>query len=108
MDLGKPGNDKTDVIWAAKKNGKTGVVTLLERFKENPDETRHATRVELGFGDALAAKVFALVVFVSDGLLQVNDTATPPPAARFFSAASQLPLEPKRCSAIAWWDQPRR
>jgi len=36
--------------------------------------------------------MFALVVFVSDGLLQAKDT-TPSPAARFFSIASQLPLE---------------
>ena len=49
-------------------------------------------RVELGLLDALAAEMFSLVVFVSDGLLQVNDT-TPSPATRFFSIASQLPLE---------------
>jgi len=68
------------------------VVTLLERFKENPDETRHAARMELGFTDELAAGMFALLVFVSDGLLQVNDIA-PSPAARFFSIAVQFPLE---------------
>ena len=49
-------------------------------------------RVELGFVDKLAAEMFALVVFVSDGLLQVKDT-TPSPAARFFTVAAQLPLE---------------
>ena len=47
MDLGKPGDvGKTDAIGAAKKYGKTGVVTLLERLQENPLETRHAVRVE--------------------------------------------------------------
>jgi len=93
MDLGTPGEaDKTDVIWEAKKNGKTEVVTLLERFKSDAAKTRHAMRVELGFVDELAAEMFALVVFVSDGLLQINDT-TPSPAARFFSIAAQLPLE---------------
>ena len=50
-------------------------------------------RVEVGWYDDLAAEMFALVVFVSDGLLQFNDTTTPSPAARFFSIASQLPLE---------------
>ena len=50
-------------------------------------------RVELGLLDALAAEMFALVVFVSDGLMQINDTTTPSPAARFFSVAAQLPLE---------------
>ena len=54
-------------------------------------ETRHDVRVELGFVDELAA--FALVVFVSDGLLQTNETTTPSPAARLFRIAAQLPLE---------------
>ena len=35
--------------------------------------------------------MFALVVFVSDGLLQISDTTTT--AARFFSIARRLPLE---------------
>jgi len=37
--------------------------------------------------------MFALVVFVSDGLLQINDTATLSPAARLFKIARRLPLE---------------
>ena len=69
------------------------MVALLERFKENPVETRHAVRIEIGWYDYLAAEVFASVVFVSDGLQQINDTTTPSPAARFFSIATQLPLE---------------
>jgi len=92
MDLGTPGDHYQDPISAAKKQGKTEVVTLLERFKENPEETRHAMRVELGLLDEMAAEMFALVVFVCDGLLQVKDT-TPSPAARFFSIAKRLPLE---------------
>jgi len=94
MDLGTPGDvDSPDAIGEAKKRGKTEVVTLLERFKENPLETRHAMRVELGFHDALAAEMFALVVFVSDGLLQIKVTTTPSPAARYFAIVAQLPLE---------------
>ena len=50
-------------------------------------------RVKLGFLDDLAAETFALVVFVSDGLLQISDTTTSTPAARFFNIARQLPLE---------------
>jgi len=90
MDLGKPGDEKTDAIGSAMKKGETEVVTLLERFKENPNETRHATRLELGLPDELAVEMFAMVVFVSDGLLQVKDTT---PAARFFSISTRLPLE---------------
>jgi len=94
MDLGKPGDvDKTDAIGVAKNHGRTEAVTLLERFKNNPEETRRAMRVELGCLDDVAAEMFALVVFVSDGLLQINDTTTPSPATRYFSIAAQLPLE---------------
>ena len=93
MDLGKPGDiDKTDAIGAAKKDGKTEVVSLLERFKSDAAKTRHDMRVELGWYDEAAAEMFALVVFVSDGLLQVNET-TLTPAARFFEMARRLPLE---------------
>jgi len=93
MDLGKPGDiHKTDAIGGAKEEGKTKVATLLERFKNDATRTRHAVRVELGVLDELAAQLFAMVVFVSDGLLQINDT-TPSPAARYFSIARQLPLE---------------
>jgi len=93
MDLGKPGDAKTDAIGEANKRGHTEVVTLLERFKENPEEPRHALRLEVGWYDEAAAEMFALVVFVSDGLLRTRDQSTSVPAARFFSIATQLPLE---------------
>ena len=94
MDLGKPGDiGRTDAIGTAKKNAYAEVVTLLKRFKSDAAQTRHAIRVELGFIDELAAEMFAMVVLVSDELLQVNDATTPSPAARFFSVAAQLPLE---------------
>ena len=54
--------------------------------------TRHSVRVEIGWYKPAAAKMFALVVFVSDGLLQIKDT-TLSPAARFFTIARSLPLE---------------
>jgi len=93
VDLGKPGDvDKTDAFGRAKQSGKTEVATLLESFKANPLETRYVIRVELGLVDGLAAEMFALVVFVSDGLLQINET-TPTPAARYFNIARRLPLE---------------
>ena len=94
MDLGEPGDvGKRDIIREAKRNGKTEIATLLERFKEKPDDTRHAVQVELGCLDEQTAEMFALVVFVSDGLLQVKITKTATPAARYFTIASQLPLE---------------
>jgi len=48
MDLGKPGDEKTDAIGEAKKGGKTEVVTLLERFKCDASKTRDEVRMELG------------------------------------------------------------
>ena len=90
MDLGTPEElYKDDEIWVAMTKG----MALLERFKENPEETRYTTRVELGYLDELAAEVFALVVFVSDGLLRIRDQNTSVPTVRFFAIATQLPLE---------------
>ena len=101
MDLGQPGNERTDAIGGAKIAGKTEVVALFERFKEKPVATRHHLRVELGMIDEMAAEMFALVVFVSDGLLQISQTSTP--ASQFFTIASQLPLELQMvlCSRVA-------
>ena len=95
LDLGTPGDlNQTDAIGKAKDRGRTEMVTLLERFKENPAEARHIVRVQLGLVDEPAAEMFALVVFVSDGLLQVKKLVdSTPPAARFFRISTQLPLE---------------
>jgi len=94
MDLGKPADiHRTDAIGAAKKYGHAEVVTLLERFESDSTKTRHAMRVELGWYDEAAAEMFAMVVFVSDGLLQVNETTSLSPAARYFKIARRLPLE---------------
>jgi len=93
MDLGDPGDYFTDALWRAnERRDKSGAVPLLERFKENQEETRHAMRVELGWYDELAAEMFAMVVFVSDGLLQMKDPA-PTPASKFFNIARKVPLE---------------
>ena len=111
MDLGQPGDIyKTDAIGGAttpmmeeleteedhqeRVSRCEEVVALLERYQENPVETRYAVRVELGCVDELAAETLALVVFVSDGFLQINkgEEATTL-GARFFTIASQLPLE---------------
>ena len=94
MDLGKPGDiDKTDAIGKAKQYEYSEVVTLLESFKDNPVKTRYQVRVKLGLVDETAAEMFARVVFVSDGLLQIKNTTTTTPAATFFNIARSLPLE---------------
>jgi len=95
MDLGTPGDDETDVTDRAKKRRRTEVATLLERFQSDATQTRHAMRVEIGWYDETAARIFALVVFVSDGLLKTKATGVKAGAKRtqFLNMATSLPLE---------------
>jgi hypothetical protein len=98
MNLGEPGNWE-DATGIAREKNKTEVLSLLERFTLNQEKTRHEIRVELGgFLGELAAEMFALVVFVSDGLLEIKgNTEELSPAsqavARFFVTARRLPME---------------
>jgi len=91
LDTGKPGDDKSDAVQAAKNRRNSIITTLLEYFRENPEGATHDARVELGFHDEMASQVFASVIFVSDGLLHLK--ATDNRGARFFTIASRLPLE---------------
>jgi len=95
MYLGESNDWETDALYAARRERKPEVITLLQRFRENPGVTRYAVGLELGFSEEMAAEVFALVVFVSDGLLEIRQTvtATAASATRLFSIAAQLPLE---------------
>ena len=95
VDLGILGDWKVDVVRRAMNKRHGDVATLLKRFKKFPGETRHQVRVELGLVDELAAEMFALVIFFSDGLLQIKKRVNTKskPAARFFRIASRLPLE---------------
>jgi len=83
----------------ARKEKRSEIVSLLERFMANPALTRHDLCVRLGVLDDLAAEVFALVVFLCDDLLQLKPAshlaATPDhtAASRFFTIAKRLPME---------------
>ena len=67
---------------------------MLERFIDNLTLTRHEIRVKLGMLDELAAEVFALTVFLCDGLLQLKPASHPAAAAtRFFAMAKRLSME---------------
>jgi len=89
--LGEAGNEKTDPVGQAREANEGELAELLERFRGNPEETRYAVRLDIGWFDERAAEVFALSVFVSDGLLLVKET--PNQATRFFRLIRQLPLE---------------
>ena len=95
MDFGQPGISQTDIMGQAVRKKEDGMVRLLKRFKNNPEETRFEVRIGLCWHAEAAAEIFALVVFVSDGLLEIRnpDLATAEQASRFFFIATQLPLE---------------
>ena len=72
------------------------VADLLTRFLENPGRVRHQIRLTLRLQDEIAVELFAMVVFLCDGLLKpITDTPPPDlqPASRFFAIVSRLPIE---------------
>ena len=70
------------------------MTSFIKSFALNPSGMRHAVRLNIGWYDDLAAEVFARVVFLSDGLLQLKKaTEARPLTIRFFRIAGQLPLE---------------
>ena len=102
---GRDGKDYT-ALEIARMYNHTEVVSLLERFIANPTQTRHELRVKLGVLDELAAEVFALTVFLCDGLLQLKPararrtcptsavaTAAAAATTRFFLIVEKLPME---------------
>ena len=87
-----------EALEIAKEDKWTDVALLLERFMANLSQTRHELRVRLGVLDECAAEVFALIVFLCDGLLQIkpafpNPAADPSAVLRFFVIAKSLPLD---------------
>jgi len=71
---------------------------LLEKFMVNPAQIRHELQVKLGVLDEFAAEIFALTVFLCDGLLQLRPptlitSSSNPAAVRFFTIAKRLPME---------------
>jgi len=51
LDLGEPGNEKTDAIGRAENLKKLEAASLLKRFKANPAKTRAAVKKELRIKD---------------------------------------------------------
>lgn len=88
MNLGEPGNEKSDAVLAARREEKTAVVTLLEQFRENPEETRSQVRKELGIickstyflqvSELPLTPLFFFPLFLSLSL-QVSRWSLPPP-----------------------------
>jgi len=120
MDLGQPGVWTIDAIGVAKRNPNSAneqeqeqeeqeeeeeeeeeeerarsaeMISFLERFRDNPDDTRWQVRLELGYYDVLAAEVLAPIVFLCDGLVRIREHRSQEDAARFLMIASKVPLE---------------
>jgi len=94
--VGRYLHPRNDAIGAAIESGNAATVFLLLEFKSNPSRTRFRLKIELGFKTELAAALFALVVFLCDGLLVLcpeYHTFKERRAVRFFAIAAQLPLE---------------
>ena len=85
--------ESTTAIEIAREKDNFDVEILLERFITDPAQTRHEVRVRLGVLNELAAEVFALTVFMCDGLLQLKPALAATSATRFFTIASKLPIE---------------
>jgi ankyrin repeat protein len=47
LDLGEPGNEKTDAIGVARSEREDEVISLLERFNSYPEKTRNEVKMEL-------------------------------------------------------------
>jgi len=77
IDLGDPGNVKTDAIGEAAKANRAKVVALLRRFKENPRQTANEARRDLG----LEGKQ----VWPFEGLLLQGDSLSPLRSLSLFS-----------------------
>jgi hypothetical protein len=95
LNLGQEGNIDTDAILAARVSSAywhKETEVLLRLFRTRPEEARLEARWMLGLQNKYAAKIFAPVVFLSEGLLRV----TPGPltsARRFFAIMLRLPME---------------
>jgi ankyrin repeat protein len=69
------------------------IVQLLEDFNRDPEGVRHRVRKDTGWYNERAAGFLAPVVFLSDGLVRINNVRRPNGGRKFLKIISQLPLE---------------
>jgi len=69
-----------------------GIVDLLDSFEVNRDAMRQSLRRLPNIRGFFVNRVFALVVFTTDGFLAVGDAASPE-VRRFFSIVEKFPIE---------------
>ena len=78
----------------ARTNNKREMAELLSNFASDKVQTRLMVRLELKLHHVLAAELFALVVFLSDGYFVLSDEVVASSAGtRFFAMVRRLPME---------------
>jgi len=88
------GDGPFTVLEIARRQAEGDTLALLERYTLDPATTRHEVRLELGFQRSCAAELFALIVFLCEGLLEVHRLTLPSSRGdSFFRVAMQLPME---------------
>jgi len=92
FELRGKGDNAQECISYAKKTGFFDLALLLENFTVNPIQKRDEIRKEIGWYDERAAEIFARVIFLSDGLLEIR-TNSEEKTTRFFNITRQLPME---------------
>jgi len=79
----------------AKRNGNHDVSSLLERFIKDPILTRYELRIKFCMFDSVAAVMFAMAVFMCDGILclKADSIIIDAKSRRFFSIIERMPME---------------
>lgn len=82
-----------DSVWRA--------LSLLDKFRDDPAQTRQQLRLELSLEDMVATDIFVMIVLLSDDYLKITPTDQSIKQAsqvsqaiiRFFGIAQRLPME---------------
>jgi len=69
------------------------IARLLDWFRRDPDDCRLAVRLELGLTAAPVASLFALVIFLCDDFLRLQENRDRCDRCRFFMIAVRMPIE---------------
>lgn len=108
-DKGRPGTKDTylgGVLQAAHYHQHHEIISLMTDFEENPEQTRRHIRFKLGLDrEEDAASVFAMTIFICDGLCALKEDVIWPQTThlKIFGILKKLPMELQMvvCNRIA-------
>ena len=89
------GDDEPSSIDVIKEQGDFEVFEFVQRFRRDPSRVSHEIRQDLKLPKALAASLFAILVFLGEELLQLKaeEAKNDLPSTRFFLITQRLPME---------------